>query len=68
MKINVSHKVKSVERKGDEVIIKADDKKGNEVEFKADYCLVSVGRRPFTDGLKCRCCRSGNWRTRNDHW
>ncbi|CAM4026493.1 dihydrolipoyl dehydrogenase [Gillisia limnaea] len=51
MNINVSHKVKSVERSGDEVIIKADDKKGNEVEFKADYCLVAVGRRPFTDGL-----------------
>jgi len=51
MKINASHKVKSVERKGDEITIKADDKKGNEVEFKADYCLVSVGRRPFTDGL-----------------
>ena len=51
MKINVSHKVKSVERNGDEVIIKADDKKGKEVEFKADYCLVSVGRKPFTDGL-----------------
>jgi len=51
MKINVSHKVKSVERNGDEIIVKADDKKGNEVEFKGDYCLVSVGRRPFTDGL-----------------
>ncbi|MFN4764337.1 dihydrolipoyl dehydrogenase [Gillisia sp. Q332] len=51
MKLNVSHKVKSVERNGDEVIIKADDKKGNEVEFKADYCLVAVGRKPFTDGL-----------------
>ncbi|WP_034891369.1 dihydrolipoyl dehydrogenase [Gillisia sp. Hel_I_29] len=51
MNINVSHKVKSVERNGDEVIVKADDKKGNEVEFTADYCLVSVGRRPFTDGL-----------------
>ncbi len=51
MKFNVSHKVKSVERKGDEIIVKADDKKGNEVEFKGDYCLVSVGRRPFTDGL-----------------
>ncbi|RIA09957.1 dihydrolipoamide dehydrogenase [Flavobacteriaceae bacterium MAR_2010_72] len=49
--INVSHKVKSVERNGDEVIVKADDKKGNEVEFKGDYCLVSVGRRPYTDGL-----------------
>src|SRR5690606_18665713 len=52
MKFNLSHKVKAVERKGDEVIIKADDKNGNEVEFKADYCLVSVGRKPFTGGLK----------------
>jgi dihydrolipoamide dehydrogenase len=52
MKFNVSHKVKAVERKGDEVIVKADDKKGNEVEFKADYCLVSVGRKAFTGGLK----------------
>lgn len=49
--INTSHKVKSVERKGNEVIVKADDKKGNEVEFKGDYCLVSVGRRPYTEGL-----------------
>lgn len=49
--INTSHKVKSVERKGNEVIVKADDAKGNEVEFKGDYCLVSVGRRPFTEGL-----------------
>ncbi|MEO5788863.1 MAG: dihydrolipoyl dehydrogenase [Gelidibacter sp.] len=49
--INVSHKVKSVERIGDEVIVKADDKKGEEVEFRGDYCLVSVGRRPYTDGL-----------------
>ncbi len=51
MKFHTSHKVKSVERVGDEVIIKADDKKGKEVEFKGDYCLVSVGRRPYTDGL-----------------
>ncbi len=49
--INTSHKVKSVERKGKEVIVKADNKKGEEVEFKGDYCLVSVGRRPYTDGL-----------------
>jgi dihydrolipoamide dehydrogenase len=49
--INVSHKVKSVERQGDEVIVKADNKKGEEVVIKGDYCLVSVGRRPYTDGL-----------------
>ncbi len=51
MKINTSHKVKSVERKGDEVIVKADDKKGEEVTFTADYCLVAVGRSPYTAGL-----------------
>ena len=50
-KINASHKVKSVERVGDEVVVKADNKKGEEVEFRGDYCLVSVGRRPYTDGL-----------------
>lgn len=51
VKFNLSHKVKSVERIGDEVIVKADDKKGKEVTFTGDYCLVSVGRRPYTDGL-----------------
>src|SRR5690606_14493035 len=49
--INTSHKVKSVERKGKEVIVKAENKKGEEVVFQGDYCLVSVGRRPYTDGL-----------------
>ncbi|MDC0008142.1 dihydrolipoyl dehydrogenase [bacterium] len=51
VKFELSHKVKSVERKGKEVIVKADNKKGEEVTFKGDYCLVAVGRRPFTDGL-----------------
>ncbi len=51
-KINVSHKVKAVSRKGSEITVLADDKKGNEVEIKGDYCLVSVGRSPYTDGLQ----------------
>lgn len=51
VKFAVSHKVTSVENTGDEVVVKATDKKDKEVEFKGDYCLVSVGRRPFTDGL-----------------
>ncbi len=54
VKFNLSHKVKSVERKGNEVIVKADDKKGQEVTFTGDYCLVSVGRRPYTDGLNAK--------------
>ena len=51
VKFHLSHKVKSVERKGKEVIVKADDKKGQEVVFTGDYCLVSVGRKPYTDSL-----------------
>nr|WP_299068537.1 dihydrolipoyl dehydrogenase [uncultured Allomuricauda sp.] len=51
VKFNLSHKVKSVERNGNEIVVKADDKKGQEVTFTGDYCLVSVGRRPYTDGL-----------------
>ena len=49
--INVSHKVTKVERNGAEVTVKAENKKGEIVEFKGDYCLVSVGRSPFTAGL-----------------
>ncbi|WP_103866344.1 dihydrolipoyl dehydrogenase [Aquimarina sp. I32.4] len=51
VKFYTSHKVTSVEASAKEVTITADDKKGNPVEFKGDYCLVSVGRRPYTDGL-----------------
>jgi len=51
VKFALSHKVKSVERKGDKVIVKADDKKGQEVIFEGDYCLVAVGRKPYTEGL-----------------
>lgn len=51
VKFFVSHQVSAVERKGNEVIITATDKKDKEVTFTGDYCLVSVGRRPYTDGL-----------------
>ncbi len=51
IKFLTSHKVTNVAAKGEEVVINVDDKKGNPIEIKADYCLVSVGRRPFTDGL-----------------
>ena len=51
IKFFTSHKVTSVENKGKEVVVIADDKKGNPVEFKGDYTLVSVGRKPYTEGL-----------------
>ena len=51
VKFYTKHKVTAVKASGKEVIITADDKKGNPVTFTGDYCLVSVGRRPYTDGL-----------------
>lgn len=51
MKFYTSHKVKEVTRNGETVTVKADDAKGNEVSLEGDYCLVAVGRRPYTDGL-----------------
>ena len=46
-----SHKVTNVENKGDEVVVTMDTPKGESTTLTGDYCLVSVGRRPYTDGL-----------------
>lgn len=51
VKFNLSHKVSGVSREGNEITVTATDKKDQEVSFNGDYCLVSVGRRPYTDGL-----------------
>jgi dihydrolipoamide dehydrogenase len=51
MKFYTSHQVKSVTRKGKVVTIQADNAKGETVSLEGDYCLVAVGRRPYTDGL-----------------
>ncbi len=46
-----NHKVKTAKAKGKEVTVIADNEKGEEVIFTGDYCLVSVGRKAYTDGL-----------------
>lgn len=51
MKFYTSHKVKSVESKKNVVTVQADNAKGETVTLEGDYTLVSVGRRPYTDGL-----------------
>ena len=51
IKFYTSHKVTDVATKGKEVLVKAENKKGEPVEFKGDYCLVSVGRKAYTEGL-----------------
>ncbi len=52
MKFYTSHKVQSVDRAGDVVTVKAENAKGEIISLEGDYALVSVGRRPFTDGLQ----------------
>ncbi len=51
VKFYTSHKVTGVSSDGNTVSVTADDKKGNPVEFNGDFCLVSVGRKPYTDKL-----------------
>lgn len=47
----LKHKVTAVENTGKEVVVKADNGKGETIEIKGDYVLVSIGRKPYTDGL-----------------
>ena len=51
VKFYLSHQVTAVDRNGDTVTVTANNKKGEALTFEGDYCLVSVGRRPYTNGL-----------------
>src|SRR5690554_4982172 len=51
MKFYTSHKVQKVERNGEHVVVEALNAKNEVVSLEGDYALVSVGRRPFTEGL-----------------
>jgi dihydrolipoamide dehydrogenase len=48
----LSHRVASIERQGNRVTVTAENNVDEPVQFSADYCLVSVGRRPFTENLR----------------
>ncbi|HSF54499.1 MAG TPA: dihydrolipoyl dehydrogenase [Algoriphagus sp.] len=47
----LKHKVTAVENLGEDVLVKAENGKGETIEIKGDYVLVSIGRKPYTDGL-----------------
>ena len=51
VKVNTSHKVSSIERKEESVFIVAENKKGESETFEGDYCLISIGRSAYTEGL-----------------
>lgn len=50
-KMYLGHKVTEVKSTAKTVTVTAENKKGETVELKGDYCLVSIGRRPYTDKL-----------------
>lgn len=47
----LGHKVSAVSNTDKEVTIIADTPKGEKLELKGDYCLVSIGRKAYTEGL-----------------
>ena len=52
MTFHFGHKVTDVKGTKTAATIKFEPKDGGESkEIKADYCLVAIGRRPYTDGL-----------------
>src|ERR1043165_5868555 len=51
MEFYLGHKVTGLQNTGKEVVLKAEDKSGKSIELKGDYCMVSIGRRPYTEGL-----------------
>ncbi|HZY77990.1 MAG TPA: dihydrolipoyl dehydrogenase [Cyclobacteriaceae bacterium] len=51
MEFYLGHKVTGLQNTGKEVVLKAEDKSGKTIELKGDYCMVSIGRRPYTEGL-----------------
>jgi dihydrolipoamide dehydrogenase len=51
MKFYLSHTVKAITSDDKRVALVAENKSGEELKLAGDYCLVAVGRQPFTEGL-----------------
>ncbi len=47
----LKHKVTGVKATAKTVTVTAESHRGEAVEIKGDYCLVAVGRKPYTTGL-----------------
>ncbi|RPG57719.1 MAG: dihydrolipoyl dehydrogenase [Flavobacteriales bacterium TMED191] len=50
-KFYLSHKVEKVTSNGKKVELIASSKSNEKIKLHGDYCLISIGRRPFTDSL-----------------
>ena len=50
----LSHKVSSIDKNGKSVVVQATDENNNKVSLEGDYCLISIGRRAYTEGLNLK--------------
>lgn len=51
LNFHLSTKVTGIKKEAGKNILTAENKKGEAIEFDCDKVLVSVGRKPYTDGL-----------------
>ncbi|MGB1127781.1 MAG: dihydrolipoyl dehydrogenase [Opitutales bacterium] len=51
LNFHLSTKVTGLKKEGGKTLLTAESKKGEGIEFECDKVLVSVGRKPYTDGL-----------------
>ncbi len=57
IKFHLNHAVKTVENLGKKVVLTAEARKdAKELVLEADYCLVAIGRKPYTDALGLENC------------
>ena len=54
MKFNMQNKVETIEKNTAGAIVSTVDKDGNKNNFNCDVVLISVGRKPNTDGLNLK--------------
>jgi dihydrolipoamide dehydrogenase len=54
IKFNMQNKVETIEKKALKAIVSTVDKNGNKNNFECDVVLISVGRKPNTDGLNLK--------------
>jgi dihydrolipoamide dehydrogenase len=51
IKFHMQHKVEKIQKNTDGAIVTTTDKEGNKKDFDCDVVLISVGRKPNTEGL-----------------
>jgi len=50
-KFHLEHRVQKIKNTGQSVVLTVLDKKNEQLTIEADYCLISVGRKPYTAEL-----------------